>query len=111
TIGVYAGSRTNTYYSNNVLPNKQLVDKMGSLQVTFVNDKDYLSTRVAYALDLKGPAVTVQSASSTSLLAIAQAVESIRNGQCDMAIAGGVSVICPINSGHLYEEGAMYSKD
>ncbi len=111
TIGVYAGSRTNTYYSNNVLPNKDLIDKVGSMQVTFVNDKDYLSTRVAYALDLKGPAVTVQSASSTSLLAIAQAAEAIRKGHCDMAIAGGVSIICPINSGHLYEDGAMYSRD
>ena len=110
-IGVYAGSGNNTYYINNVLSNKDLIEKAGNFQVVTVNDKDYVSSRTAYALDLKGPAVTVQSACSTSLLAIAQAVESIRKGQCDIAIAGGVAITSPVNSGHLYEEGAMHSKD
>lgn len=111
TIGVFAGCRFNTYYSNNVLSNHALIENIGAFQVGTVNDKDYLATRVAYALDLKGPAVNVQSACSTSLLAIAQAVESIRKGQCDVALAGGSSVLVPINSGHLYEEGAMLSSD
>lgn len=110
-IGVFAGCENNTYYTNNVLSNKNLIENVGNLQVVTVNDKDYLSTRTAYSLNLKGPAVTVQSACSTSLLAIAQAVESIRKGQCDMALAGGVAVTCPTNSGHLYQEGAMLSKD
>ena len=111
TIGVFAGSGNNTYYINNVLSNRELIDKAGNFQVVTVNDKDYVSTRTAYSLDLKGPAVTVQSACSTSLLAIAQASESIRKGQCDIAIAGGVAITAPVNSGHLYEEGAMHSKD
>lgn len=110
-IGVYAGCGNNTYYINNVISNKELIEKVGPFQVVTVNDKDYVSTRTAYALNLKGPAVTVQSACSTSLLAIAQAAESIRKGQCDIALAGGVAITSPINSGHLYEEGAMYSKD
>src|SRR5690606_14292274 len=55
--------------------------------------------------------VSVHSACSTSLLAIAQAVEAIRNGQCDIAIAGGSSVTAPINSGHLYQEGSIMSPD
>ncbi|MEC3879881.1 polyketide synthase [Parapedobacter sp. 10938] len=111
TIGVYAGCRYNTYYVNNVLPNKELIEKAGNFQVTTINDKDYIATRTAYSLNLKGPAVTVQSACSTSLLAVAQAVQAIRSGQCDVALAGGASISPPIISGHLYEEGAILSKD
>lgn len=110
-IGVFAGCRFNTYYSNNVLTNKALIDNVGAFQVGTVSDKDYIATRVAYALDLKGPAVNVQSACSTSLLAVAQAVESIRKGQCEVALAGAASVLVPVKSGHLYEEGAILSRD
>lgn len=111
TVGIYAGCRYNTYYTNNVLPNKELIERAGTFQVTTVNDKDYIASRTAYALNLKGPAVTVQSACSTSLLAVAQAVQAIRSGQCDVALAGGASISPPIVSGHLYEEGAILSKD
>nr|WP_229321281.1 polyketide synthase [Larkinella knui] len=111
SIGVFGGCRNNTYYYTNVLPNADLVEKVGSFQVMTANEKDYIATRTAYALNLKGPAVTVQSACSTSLLAIAQAVDSIRNGQCDMALAGGAAIAQPINSGYLYQEGAMLSND
>ncbi len=111
TIGVFAGVRINTYYANNVLPNTELVENVGSFQVITLNDKDYVASRVAYALDLKGPAVNVQSACSTSLVAVAQAVQSIRDGQCDMALAGGAAINAPSNVGHLYEEGAMLSND
>lgn len=111
TIGVFAGVRFNTYYANNVLPNDEMVETVGSFQVITLNDKDYVATRTAYALDLKGPAVNVQSACSTSLLAVAQAVQSIRNGQCDMALAGGATINSPVNVGHLYNEGAMLSND
>lgn len=111
TIGVFAGCRFNTYYSNNVISNTTLIENAGAFQVTAVSDKDYIASRTAYALDLKGPAINVQSACSTSLLAIAQAVESIRNGQCDVALAGASSMLVPINSGHLYEDGAMLSRD
>lgn len=111
TIGVFAGCRFNTYYSNNVSSNKDRIDNVGSFQVGTVSDKDYIASRTAYALDLKGPAVNVQSACSTSLLAIAQAVEAIRNGHCDVALAGGASILVPVKSGHLYEEGAILSQD
>ncbi|MDT3400981.1 polyketide synthase [Mucilaginibacter terrae] len=109
--GVFAGVRSNTYYANNVVSNTELVEKAGTFQVMTLNDKDYVASRTAYALDLKGPAVNVQSACSTSLLAIAQAVQSIRSGQCDMALAGGATINAPVNIGHLYEEGAMLSSD
>ncbi|WP_394749355.1 amino acid adenylation domain-containing protein [Spongiimicrobium salis] len=109
SIGVYAGSGTNTYYINNVLPNTKLVNQVGPFQLTTVNDKDYIASRIAYHLNLKGPAVSVHSACSTSLLAIAEAVEAIRNGQCDVALAGASSITSPMYSGHLYQEGSMLS--
>ncbi|WP_316839563.1 polyketide synthase [Pedobacter gandavensis] len=109
--GIFAGVRVNTYYANNVLPNPDLIENVGKFQVITVNDKDYVATRTAYTLNLNGPAVNVQSACSTSLLAIAQAVQSIRSGQCEMALAGGATINAPVNVGHLYEEGAMLSND
>lgn len=111
SIGVYAGTGTNTYYKNNVLPNKTLLDHVGNFQANTLNEKDYIASRTAYHLNLKGPAVSVHSACSTSLLAVAEAVEAIRNGQCDIALAGGASVTAPIYSGHLYQEGSILSPD
>lgn len=110
-IGVYAGCANNTYFANNVLANPKAIDQAGGMQVVTASDKDYIATKTAYHLDLKGPAVTVLSACSTSLLAVAQAVESIRRGQCEIALAGAASITSPIHSGHVYEEGAMLSKD
>ncbi|MVN75041.1 amino acid adenylation domain-containing protein [Hymenobacter sp. HMF4947] len=110
-VGVFAGSGNNTYFLNNVLANPQVVEQLGDFQVMTVNEKDYVASRVAYQLNLTGPAVSVYSACSTSLLAIAQAVQSLRSGQCEVALAGGVSITAPIRSGHLYQEGAMLSRD
>lgn len=110
-VGVFAGSGTNTYYLNNIHTRPDLISAAGAFQVSTLNEKDYIAMRTAFELDLKGPAVSVYSACSTSLLAIAQAVESLRKGQCDVALAGGSSLTAPIRSGHLYEEGAILSKD
>jgi amino acid adenylation domain-containing protein len=111
SIGVYAGTGANTYYKKNILTNDEILDQVGYLNAETVNEKDYISTRTAYHLNLKGPAVSVHSACSTSLLAIAQAVEAIRSDQCDIALAGGSSITAPIFSGHLYQEGSMLSDD
>jgi amino acid adenylation domain-containing protein len=110
-VGVFAGCGNNSYYSHNVIPNQEEVSKVGSFQVMTANEKDYIATRVSHFMDLKGPAVSVHTACSTSLVAVIMACESIRNGRCEMAIAGGVSVTSPVNSGHIYQEGAMFSKD
>ena len=110
-VGVFAGCHNNSYYPNNVLTNPQAVDAVGAFQAMTLNEKDYIATRTAYQLNLTGPAVSVFSACSTSLLAIAQAVQSLRNGQCEVALAGGVSLTTPIKSGYLYQEGAMLSRD
>ncbi|GAB3718552.1 amino acid adenylation domain-containing protein [Spirosoma lituiforme] len=110
-VGVFAGSGNNTYYQNNILGHKDLINQVGAFQVMTLNEKDYIASRTAYQLNLKGPAVSVYSACSTSLLAITQAVQSIRDGQCEVALAGGASITTPINSGHLYQEGVMLSRD
>lgn len=110
-IGVFAGTGNNTYFLNNVLPNPDAVSKVGSFLTMTQNEKDYIATRVAYELNLKGVAVSVHTGCSTSLTAVVQAFQSLRDHQCDMALAGGVAITCPVNSGQLYEEGAMFSPD
>jgi amino acid adenylation domain-containing protein len=111
SIGVYSGSEINTYYENNIFNNKELKSSVGELQIYTVNGKDFIAPRTSYHLNLKGPSVSVHSACSTSLLAIAEAVKAIRTGMCDIALAGGSSVTCPINSGHLYDDGFIKSPD
>lgn len=111
SVGVFAGTGNNSYYYHNVQSNTNLINQQGNFQVMTVNEKDYVASRTAYQLNLKGPAVSVYSGCSTSLLAIATAVESIRNGQADVAVAGGASITSPIKSGHIYQEGAMLSRD
>nr|WP_321223482.1 polyketide synthase [uncultured Psychroserpens sp.] len=111
TIGVYAGTGMNTYYKNNILTNKSVLDRIGSFQASTINEKDYIATRTAYHLNLKGPAIAVHAACSTSLLAIAEATNAIRDGRCSVALAGGSSITTPINSGHLYQEGSIMSPD
>jgi amino acid adenylation domain-containing protein len=110
-VGVFAGCGYNTYYNNNVLTNPELVERTGHFQMRLLNEKDYIATRTAYQLNLQGPAVAVYAACSTSLLAIAQAVSSIRDGQCSVALAGAASITSPVKSGHLYEEGSIMSSD
>ncbi len=110
-VGVFAGTGNNSYFIQNVLPNQAIVEQLGDFQVMTVSEKDYLATRVAYTLDLRGPAVSVYSACSTSLLAVAQAVQSLRAGQCEVALAGGASITAPVRSGYLYQDGAMLSPD
>jgi amino acid adenylation domain-containing protein len=111
SVGVFAGCGYNTYFTNNVLSHPGLVEKNGQFNVRLLNEKDYIATRTAYQLNLKGPAVAVYSACSTSLLAIAQAVSSLRDGQCDIALAGAASITSPLKSGHSYEEGSIMSRD
>ena len=111
SIGVFAGVSSNTYFINNLLSYPEKLKDLGEFQVSSLNEKDFIASRTAYHLNLTGPAVSVYSACSTSLLAVVQAVESLRQGNCEMALAGGASVKSPTFSGHLYEEGSAYSKD
>ena len=110
-VGVFAGMYNASYFQRHVVAHPELIDKIGAFQVMLGNEKDYIATRIANKLNLTGPAISVHTACSTSLVAICQAVNALRYGQCDMALAGGASVTCPPRSGYLYQEGAMLSPD
>ncbi|PNG59826.1 MULTISPECIES: polyketide synthase [unclassified Variovorax] len=110
-VGVYAGMYNASYFQRHVSTRPDLVEMVGEFQVMLGNEKDYITTRVANRLNLTGPAVSVHTACSTSLVAVAQAFHALRTGQCRMALAGGASVTCPPRSGYLYNEGSMLSPD
>jgi amino acid adenylation domain-containing protein len=111
SIGVYAGVGLNHYVIKNIYSNHQLLETLDYLQLVVSNEKDFLPTRVAYKLNLTGPAVNVQTACSTSLVAVHQACQSLLNRECDMALAGGVSLGVPQKTGYLYQEGMILSPD
>ncbi len=116
-IAVYAGSSFNTYLLYNLLSGRQRVESMtgnyqvGEFPALFGNGADFIATRTAYKLDLRGPAFTVQSACSTSLLAVAEACQCLLDYRADMALAGGVSITFPQKRGYLHQEGGMVSAD
>jgi amino acid adenylation domain-containing protein len=110
-VGVFGGMHNATYFQRHVSTRPDLVDKLGAFQVMLGNEKDYLATRVAHKLNLTGPAISMNTACSTSLVAICQAFDALRSGQCDMALAGGSSITCPPRSGYVAQEGSMLSPD
>src|ERR1019366_7849449 len=110
-IGIYAGASISTYLLNNLYNNKEHLKKVGMYQTLLCNDKDFLATRLAYKLNLRGPAVTVQTACSTSLVAIHLACHSLLQGECEMALAGGVSIQAPLKGGYIYQPGEILSPD
>ncbi|WP_267715823.1 type I polyketide synthase [Streptomyces sp. CoH17] len=111
SIGVVAGAALSSYLTNNLLTRPELADTVGEVQVGLANDKDSLATRVAYAMDLTGPAFSVQSYCSTSLVAVCTACSALVSGEADLMLAGGVSVNVPHRVGYLYQEAGMTSPD
>jgi amino acid adenylation domain-containing protein len=109
-IGVMAGANLNTYVGN-LLSNAEALASVGGVQSLISVAGDFLATRVSYKLNLRGPSLTVQSACSTSLAAVQLACRSLSTGDCDLALAGGVSVSVPYIRGHLYAEGGIASPD
>ena len=111
TIGVFAGAGISSYL-HRILPNNgNFFESAANFQLMLGNDKDYLPMQVSYKLNLTGPSVNVQTACSTSLVALHLACQGILNGECDVALAGGVSVIHPQNAGYLFQEGMIFSPD
>ncbi|MFC5861901.1 non-ribosomal peptide synthetase/type I polyketide synthase [Acidicapsa dinghuensis] len=116
-IGVFAGCSLNTYLLANISADRAFLDELtgnyqvGEFQAALGNDKDFLCTRVAYKLNLGGPCLSVQAACATSLVAISQAAQNLLTYQCDMALAGGVSITFPQHRGYTYQEGSMGSRD
>ncbi|WP_395540650.1 type I polyketide synthase [Neotabrizicola sp. sgz301269] len=111
-IGVWAGCGMGSYFYFNLCSNRDLVDQTGMFLLRHTgNDKDFLSTRVSHILDLKGPSVNVQTACSTSLVAVHYAAQALLSGECDMALAGGVTIELPHGRGYLFTEGEILSPD
>ena len=108
-IGVYAGTGLNSYAYN--LAGNTDAAAVGGYQLMIGNDKDFLTTRVSYKLNLKGPSVVVQTACSTSLVAVYQACESLQSYRCDMALAGGVSINVHDVRGYFFQDGMILSPD
>jgi len=108
-IGLYVGCLSNYQWVSGLL--SQISNQSEQTIIGSLNDRDFLSTRVAYKLNLRGPAVNVQTACSTSLVAICMACQGLLSGESDMVLAGGVSIWLPKKGGYLYEKGMVRSPD
>jgi phthiocerol/phenolphthiocerol synthesis type-I polyketide synthase E len=106
-IGVYAGVSTNSYFFYNIYENVNLIN----ISNNYTLNKDFLTTNISYKLNLKGPSVGIQTYCSTSLVAVHLACKSLLDEECDIALAGGVTIIVPQKSGYLYEEDGILSPD
>jgi polyketide synthase 12 len=117
SVGVWCGSDFNTYFLNNVHPSRRcdgprtFLETVEDMNLTMANAPDFLASRVSYKFGLQGPSIAVQTACSTSLVAVHLASEALRAGACDMALAGGVSVRVPQGRGYVFEEGSILSPD
>jgi acyl transferase domain-containing protein len=117
SIGVFAGCSQNTYLLHNLSSNPGFLSEflsfqqMGAHPSMLGNDKDFIATRISYKLNLRGPSIAVQCACSTSLVAVVQACQNLLAFQCDLALAGGVSVTFPQKRGYVHEEGSLVSGD
>lgn len=110
-VGVFGGATFNTYFQQVLQQRPDLTELIGAELVMFGNEKDYMATRVAYKLGLKGPALNISTACSTSLVAVCQACRSLLTYESDVALAGGVSVTVPQKRGYYFEEGYIGSPD
>src|SRR5690606_4266412 len=111
-VGIFAGCGMGSYFYFNVLSHRALVDQVGLFLLRHTgNDKDFLATRASFLLNLKGPSVNVQTACSTSLVAVHYACQSLLSGECDMALAGGVTIELPHRVGDRCHGGEVLSPD
>ena len=111
-IGVYAGCGMGSYFYFNICSNADLVRDVGMFLLRHTgNDKDFLSTRVSHIFDLRGPSINVQTACSTSMVALHYAAQALLSGEADMALAGGVTIDMPQGRGYLYKENEVLSPD
>jgi amino acid adenylation domain-containing protein len=110
-IGLFAGTSNSTYYPYFVRPRRDLMETVGVVSAVIANEKDFLTNRAAYKLGLRGPALNIQTACSTSLVTVCVACQSLLDHGCDIALAGGVSLTFPQDRGYFYQEGSMTSPD
>jgi amino acid adenylation domain-containing protein len=110
-IGLFAGTSNSTYYPYFVRQRPDLMETVGVVSAVIANEKDFLTNRAAYKLGLRGPALNIQTACSTSLVTVCVACQSLLDHGCDVALAGGVSLTFPQDRGYFYQEGSMTSPD
>jgi phthiocerol/phenolphthiocerol synthesis type-I polyketide synthase E len=110
-IGVFASASMSSYLLFHLLPDQELVESQGGFQLLMSNEKDFLPTRVSYKLNLTGPSVSINTTCSSSLVAVHFASQSLCNGECDLALAGGVCLTATRAAGYLYQEGGIASPD
>ncbi len=110
-IGLYAGSGQNTYFEHHICGRPEIINRLGEFQTMLANEKDFVTTRTSYKLGLTGPSLSINTACSTSLVAVIQAFQGLMSNQCDIALAGGICITTPQNRGYLYQEGSMLSPD
>lgn len=110
-VGVYGGVARNTYLLHVLRHDPGFLDRIGEWEGLIGGERDFPATRVAYKLDLTGPAINVQTACSTSAVATHLAAQSLLTGECDIAMAGGGRVQAPLDHGYVYEEGSIVSPD
>ncbi|MFP3941805.1 MAG: SDR family NAD(P)-dependent oxidoreductase, partial [Thermoanaerobaculia bacterium] len=109
-VGVYGGASISSYMYN-IFGNPELAESVGTFPILIGNEKDSVTTKISYKLNLKGPSLAVQTFCSTSLVAAHLACRALINQECDMALAGGVSIILPQKSGYEFQEGGIGSRD
>ena len=110
-IGVFGGMSNNTYFPFFVRQRRDLLDAVGIVSAVIANEKDFLTTRLAYKLNLRGPSLNIQTACSSSLVSVSVACQNLLDHQCDVALAGGVSITFPQDRGYFYQDGSMTSPD
>ncbi len=110
-IGVFAGESWGTYLLNNLYQNQTLIRDVGLSQLLQGNKDSNLTTRTSYKLNLSGPSMTINTACSTSLVAVVMGCQSLLNYQSDLILAGGVCIKIPQNVGYFFEEGGIVSSD
>jgi len=110
-IGLFAGATISTYLLNNLITHPEAMKAAGRARSIMGNDSNFLTTLVSYKLNLTGPSITVQTACSTSLVAIHLACQSLLNGESDITLAGAVSISVPQVSCHEFRDGGIHSPD
>ncbi len=111
-VGVFATAGAPLYMSENLHTNPDLMTSMGDFLVRHTgNDMNFLATRASYEMDLRGPSLNIQTACSSTLVALHMACQSLRQGECTMALAGGATVLVPAGRGYVYKEGEILSPD
>jgi len=111
SVGVFVGAASEQYLHQHVHAHAEVRELFGDYALYLANGRDFLATRLAYKLDLKGPSLTIQTACSTSLTAVVTACQSLLDHRCDIALAGGVSLNLAVRHGYVYRQGMIFSPD